>query len=126
MYVFLYLFLYYIYNLFLVSTHYMYLYPYIATYPHTFLLLHCYTDICVSQCDFHCKLNTIFPPPTTTLPLRNDNFCDCSDCADEITWTCGTCGIFDEDEDQDEDRDVGAESAATGWPWGEIFRRSEE
>ena len=40
---------------------------------------------------------------------RNDNFCDCSDCADEETWTCGTCGAFNEDEDQQEAQDVGAD-----------------
>ena len=40
--------------------------------------------------------------------LRNDNFCDCSDCADEESWTCGTCGAFNEDEDQQEAQDVGA------------------
>jgi hypothetical protein len=38
---------------------------------------------------------------------RNDNFCDCpEDCADEVDWTCETCGIAN-----DENReavDVGA------------------
>ena len=47
---------------------------------------------------------------------RNDNFCDCSDCADEETWTCGTCGAFNEDEDQQEAQDVGAADWGGSWP----------
>lgn len=48
-------------------------------------------------------------PDGCEIPLvyKNDNFCDCSDCADEETWTCGTCGAFNEDEDQQEAQDVG-------------------
>lgn len=38
----------------------------------------------------------------------NDNFCDCSDCADETSWTCDTCAAVDDDEDNpQESRDVG-------------------
>ncbi|CAL1166004.1 unnamed protein product, partial [Cladocopium goreaui] len=50
-------------------------------------------------------------PDGCEIPLvyKNDNFCDCSDCADEETWTCGTCGAFNEDEDQQEAQDVGAD-----------------
>mgnify|MGYP002803387946 CR=1 FL=1 len=36
----------------------------------------------------------------------NDNFCDCSDCADEVNWNCDTCGAFDGD-DGEEATDVG-------------------
>lgn len=42
--------------------------------------------------------------------IRNDNFCDCSDCADEVNWNCDTCGAFDGD-DGEEATDVGA----AGW-----------
>lgn len=40
--------------------------------------------------------------------LRNDNFCDCSDCADEVNWNCDTCGALDGD-DGEEATDVGSE-----------------
>lgn len=43
--------------------------------------------------------------------IRNDNFCDCSDCADEVNWNCDTCGAFDGD-DGEEATDVGS---TTGW-----------
>ena len=39
--------------------------------------------------------------------IRNDNFCDCSDCADEVNWNCDTCGAFDGD-DGEEATDVGS------------------
>ena len=43
--------------------------------------------------------------------IRNDNFCDCSDCADEVNWNCDTCGAFDGD-DGEEATDVGS---CPGW-----------
>lgn len=43
--------------------------------------------------------------------IRNDNFCDCSDCADEVNWNCDTCGAFDGD-DGEEATDVGS---VRGW-----------
>ncbi|CAK9002612.1 unnamed protein product [Durusdinium trenchii] len=39
-------------------------------------------------------------PDGCEIPVQyvNDDFCDCSNCADELDWTCGTCGAQSEED----------------------------
>ncbi|CAK9002660.1 Uncharacterized protein SCF082_LOCUS7434 [Durusdinium trenchii] len=48
------------------------------------------------------RLQQVFRcPDGCEIPIQyvNDDFCDCSNCADELDWTCGTCGAAAQEEE---------------------------